>query len=121
MKTLIVLGTRPEAVKLAPVVMELRRRSDAEAVLCATGQHREMLDQVFRLFELRPDHDLNLMKADQQPGDVAAAVLAGVSRVIEAEKPAIVVVQGDTTTAMASPPSSSAHRSRMSRRGSARA
>jgi len=101
MKTLIVLGTRPEAVKLAPVVMELRRRSDAEAVLCATGQHREMLDQVFRLFELRPDHDLNLMKADQQPGDVAAAVLAGVSRVIEAEKPAIVVVQGDTTTAMA--------------------
>lgn len=101
MKSLIVLGTRPEAVKLAPVIMELRRRPDAQAVICATGQHREMLDQVLRLFDLRPDHDLNLMKADQQPGDVAAAVLANVGRVIEVEKPAIVIVQGDTTTAMA--------------------
>jgi UDP-N-acetylglucosamine 2-epimerase len=101
MKTLIVFGTRPEAVKLAPVVMELRRRPEAQAVLCATGQHREMLDQVLRLFDLRPDHDLDVMRADQQPGDVAAAVLAGVGKVIEAEQPAIVVVQGDTTTAMA--------------------
>lgn len=101
MKALIVFGTRPEAVKLAPLIMELRRRGDAQPVLCATGQHREMLDQVLRLFELRPDHDLDLMKTDQQPGDVAAAVLTGVGRVIEAVKPAVVVVQGDTTTAMA--------------------
>jgi UDP-N-acetylglucosamine 2-epimerase len=100
-KTLVVLGTRPEAVKLAPVVTELRRRADTETVLCATGQHREMLDQVLRLFELRPDHDLDLMKSNQQPGDVAAAVLTGVGRVIDLEKPAVVVVQGDTTTAMA--------------------
>ena len=101
MKTLIVFGTRPEAVKLAPLVMELGRRPDAEVVLCVTGQHRQMLDQVLRLFELRPDHDLDLMKPNQQPGDVASAVLAGVGRVIEAEKPAVVVVQGDTTSAMA--------------------
>ena len=101
MKALVVFGTRPEAVKLAPLIMELRRRPDVETVLCATGQHREMLDQVLRLFELRPDHDLDLMKTDQQPGDVAAAVLTGVGRIIEVEKPAIVVVQGDTTTAMA--------------------
>jgi UDP-N-acetylglucosamine 2-epimerase len=100
-KTLIVFGTRPEAVKLAPLVMELGRRPDAEVVLCVTGQHRQMLDQVLRLFELRPDHDLDLMKPNQQPGDVASAVLAGVGRVIEAEKPAVVVVQGDTTSAMA--------------------
>ena len=101
MKALIVFGTRPEAVKLAPLIMELRQRPEAEPVLCATGQHREMLDQVLRLFELRPDHDLDLMRTDQQPGDVAAAVLTGVGRIIEVEKPAVVVVQGDTTTAMA--------------------
>src|SRR5438445_12195078 len=80
--------------------MELRRRAEAEPVLCATGQHREMLDQVLRIFDLQPDHDLDLMKANQQPADVAAAVLTGVGRVIEAEKPTVVVVQGDTTTAM---------------------
>jgi UDP-N-acetylglucosamine 2-epimerase len=101
LKPLIVFGTRPEAVKLAPLVMELRRRPDALPILCATGQHREMLDQVLRLFELHPDHDLDLMRTDQQPADVAAAVLTGVGRVIDAEKPSIVVVQGDTTTAMA--------------------
>lgn len=101
MKALVVFGTRPEAVKLAPLIMELRRRPDVETVLCATGQHREMLDQVLRLFELRPDHNLDLMKTDQQPADIAAAVLTSVGRVIEAERPAIVIVQGDTTTAMA--------------------
>jgi len=101
MKALVVFGTRPEAVKLAPLVMELRRRPEAEPILCATGQHREMLDQVLRLFDLRPDHDLDVMTIDQQPGDVAAAVLKGVGRIIEIEKPSVVVVQGDTTTAMA--------------------
>lgn len=100
-KVLVVVGTRPEAVKLAPVVMELERRPETTPILCATAQHREMLDQVLRLFGLRPDHDLDLMKANQHPSDIAAAVLAGVSRVIEVEDPAAVVVQGDTTTAMA--------------------
>jgi UDP-N-acetylglucosamine 2-epimerase (hydrolysing) len=100
-KALIVFGTRPEAVKLAPLILELRRRPEAEPVLCATGQHREMLDQMLRLFELRPDYDLDLMRTDQQPGDIAASVLSAVSGVIEAESPAVVVVQGDTTTAMA--------------------
>ena len=109
MKTLVVFGTRPEAVKLAPLVMELRRRG-ADTVLCVTGQHREMLDQVLALFGLHPDHDLDLMKVDQQPEYVAAAVLTGVGRIIEAEKPGIVVVQGDTTTAMAASLSAFLHR-----------
>ena len=101
LKALIVFGTRPEAVKLAPVIMELGCRPDAVTVLCATGQHREMLDQVLEIFDLHPDHDLDVMTADQQPCDVAASVLRGVARVIEAEKPSVAVVQGDTTTAMA--------------------
>src|SRR5437660_9446785 len=81
--------------------MELRRRAEAEPVLCATGQHREMLDKVLRIFDLQPDHDLDLMTANRQPADVASAVLTSVGRVIEAEKPTVVVGQGDTTTAMA--------------------
>lgn len=101
LKVLVVLGTRPEAVKLAPVVMELRRRAGVDTVLCATGQHREMLDQVLRLFQLTPDHDLDLMRADQQLADITSGVLSGVSGVIIREKPDVVVVQGDTTTAMA--------------------
>src|SRR5205807_1910529 len=101
LKALVVLGTRPEAVKLAPLVMELRRRADARAVVCATAQHREMLDQVLRIFEIAPDHDLDLMQADQRSEDVAAAAMRAVARVIDEERPDVVVVQGDTTTAMA--------------------
>src|SRR5207245_2096997 len=70
LKALVVFGTRPEAVKLAPVIMELGCRPDAVTVLCATGQHREMLDQVLEIFDLHPDHDLDVMTADQQPCDV---------------------------------------------------
>ena len=82
--------------------MELRRRADARAVVCATAQHREMLDQVLRIFEIAPDHDLDLMQADQRSEDVAAAAMRAVARVIDEERPDVVVVQGDTTTAMAS-------------------
>ena len=101
MRALVVLGTRPEAVKLAPLVRELRQRPLVETVVCSTGQHRDMLDQTLATFALRPDHDLDLMRADQSPADVAAGVLTGVTRVIAAERPDVVLVQGDTTTAMA--------------------
>jgi UDP-N-acetylglucosamine 2-epimerase len=101
LKTLVVFGTRPEAVKLAPLVLELRTRPEVDVVLCVTGQHREMLDQILRLFELQPEHDLGLMQEDQRPVDIASAAMTAVARVIEEERPDIVVVQGDTTTAMA--------------------
>lgn len=101
MKTLVVFGTRPEAVKLAPLILELRQRAGIDTTVCVTGQHRQMLDQVLDLFNITPDHDLNLMTADQHPNDVAATVLQSVGYVIDREQPDVVVVQGDTTTAMA--------------------
>lgn len=88
-------------MKLAPVVLELRRRKGFRVVVCVTGQHREMLDQVLDLFEIVPEHDLHLMKVDQRPLDLAAAAMTAVGKVIEAERPDLVVVQGDTATAMA--------------------
>lgn len=100
LRALVVFGTRPEAIKLAPVVSELRRRSGAEAIVCVSAQHREMLDQVLEIFGLVPDEDLDLMRTDQRPEDVASAVLQGVAAVIGKVAPDIVLVQGDTTTAM---------------------
>jgi len=101
LRALVVFGTRPEAIKLAPVVSELRKRTGVEAVVCVSAQHREMLDQVLEIFELVPDEDLDLMRTDQRPEDVASAVLQGVAAVIGKVTPDIVLVQGDTTTAMA--------------------
>ncbi len=103
MKVLTVAGTRPEAIKLAPVLQELRRKesSGVSPVLCVTGQHRQMLDQVMRLFQLVPDHDLNVMTVDQSPAQVAAAVLERFEPILKSERPDWVLVQGDTTTAMA--------------------
>lgn len=100
-RILIVVGTRPEAVKLAPVILRLRREPERfEAVVCATAQHREMLDQVLDLFEIRPDVDLDLMRADQKPNELAARAFAALDRVL-AEHPAEwLLVQGDTTTAL---------------------
>ena len=101
-KVLTVFGTRPEAIKLAPVVRELERRSDVfSSKVCVTGQHREMLDQMLDLFAIRPDYDLNVMQHDQSPTDVAMAVLGGMSQIFESEDPSWVIVQGDTTTTMA--------------------
>lgn len=101
-KILFVFGTRPEAIKLAPVIEELRRDTESFDVrVCVTGQHREMLDQVLATFDITPDFDLALMEPDQSLTDVAAAVLVGVRRVIEECAPRVVVVQGDTTSAMA--------------------
>ncbi len=101
MKVLVVIGTRPEGIKLAPVVRELRDRPGVECVVCVTAQHREMLDRVLETFEITPDHDLGIMTENQTPARVAAAVLRGLEPVLEAERPDWVLVQGDTTTVAA--------------------
>jgi UDP-N-acetylglucosamine 2-epimerase (non-hydrolysing) len=101
MKLLFVFGTRPEAIKLAPVVKELSGRDNFECKICVTGQHREMLTQVQELFDLRPDWDLNLMRPNQDLAYLTGAALSGVGEVIEAFQPDRVIVQGDTTTTFA--------------------
>ena len=99
-KVLIIVGTRPEAIKLAPVIMQLERRSDRfVSRVCATAQHREMLDQALAPFDIKPDHDLNIMVPGQSLAQVTACAVAGLERVIVEEQPDIVLVQGDTTTA----------------------
>ncbi len=102
-RVLIVFGTRPEAIKVAPLVKAFQQQADAfETVVCVTGQHREMLDQVLRLFEIVPDYDLNIMRDGQDLYDITARVLMGMRDVIKAVKPDVVFVHGDTTTSMAS-------------------
>lgn len=102
-RVLLVFGTRPEAIKLAPLVKAFQQQADAfETVVCVTGQHREMLDQVLRLFEIVPDYDLNIMKDRQDLYDITARVLVGMRDVIKAVQPNVVFVHGDTTTSMAS-------------------
>ncbi|GAC1464892.1 MAG: UDP-N-acetylglucosamine 2-epimerase (non-hydrolyzing) [Isosphaeraceae bacterium] len=101
-KVLSVIGTRPEAIKMAPVVSELRSRPDLfHSRTCVTGQHRQLLDQVLKLCAIVPDFDLDIMKADQSLSDVTASVLRGLDTVIRDERPDWVLVQGDTTTVMA--------------------
>jgi len=101
LRVLSVFGTRPEAVKMAPVVLRLRQTPGIDARVCITAQHREMLDQVLTLFDLRPDYDLDLMQPDQSLAALTAAVFAGLDPVLEQVKPDWVLVQGDTTTVMA--------------------
>ena len=103
MKTiLLIFGTRPEAIKMAPLVKEFQRYSDdCKTVVCVTGQHREMLDQVLQIFEIKPDYDLNIMKQGQDLYDVTARVLVGLRDVLKAVSPDVVLVHGDTTTSMA--------------------
>lgn len=101
-KILSVFGTRPEAIKMAPVIKELERHPDKfKSVVCVTAQHRQMLDQVLDLFGIRPDHDLDIMKPGQSLFDVTCNVLMGLKPVLEMERPDIVLVHGDTTTTMA--------------------
>ncbi|PWK76867.1 UDP-N-acetylglucosamine 2-epimerase (non-hydrolyzing) [Aminobacter sp. AP02] len=100
-KILVVYGTRPEAIKMAPLIEELGRSAHCTAVVAVTGQHRAMLDQVNLLFGIRPAHDLNIITERQRLEDITARVLDGVSKVIVAEEPDAVVVQGDTTTCFA--------------------
>lgn len=100
-KALIVFGTRPEAIKLAPVVRELGSSREFDTVVCSTGQHREMVRPVCDLFDLRIDHDLDIMQPGQSIDHVTTAVLKQLPAVFAAEKPDLVIVQGDTTTAFA--------------------
>jgi UDP-N-acetylglucosamine 2-epimerase (non-hydrolysing) len=101
-RVLLVFGTRPEAIKLAPVVHELERRRDSfEHLVCVTAQHRQMLDQVLELFEIEPDIDLNVMRENQDLFDVTSNVMLGMRDVYRQVKPDIVLVQGDTTTCFA--------------------
>ena len=103
MKTiLLVFGTRPEAIKMAPLVKEFKKNpSNFKTVVCVTGQHREMLDQVLQIFGIRPDYDLNIMKQGQDLYDVTARVLVGMRDVLNTVKPDVVLVHGDTTTSTA--------------------
>ncbi len=99
-KVLAVLGTRPEAIKLAPVIKRLKARSSRfTTVVCATAQHRHMLDQVLSIFKISPDYDLNIMKANQDLFDITQKALKGLKHVLETVQPDIILVQGDTTTA----------------------
>ena len=98
MKVLTVFGTRPEAIKMAPLVKALEKESKIEARVCVTAQHREMLDQVLELFEITPDYDLNIMKDKQTLYDVTANVLLGMKDVLEDFQPDVVLVHGDTST-----------------------
>jgi UDP-N-acetylglucosamine 2-epimerase (non-hydrolysing) len=101
-RVLLIVGTRPEAIKLAPVVARLRAEPDRfEPILCATAQHRQMLDQVLEVFGIQPDVDLDLMRPDQSPNEIASRVFAGLDALLRAKSPDWLIVQGDTTTAMA--------------------
>lgn len=100
-KVMTIFGTRPEAIKMAPLVKELKSRSEIETIVCVTAQHRQMLDQVLNAFEIVPDYDLDIMKQGQTLGDVTTRVLNGLETVIKEVKPDIVLVHGDTTTTFA--------------------
>ena len=100
---MLVFGTRPEAIKMAPLVKCLQQRdNEFEPIICVTGQHREMLDQVLRIFDITPDYDLNIMKAGQDLYDITSRVLLGMRDILTQVKPDIVLVHGDTTTSTAS-------------------
>lgn len=101
-KIMLVFGTRPEAIKMAPLVKEFQKETDKfQTIVCVTGQHREMLDQVLHLFEIEPDYDLNIMKKGQDLYDVTARVLVGMRDVLKEAQPDVVLVHGDTTTSTA--------------------
>lgn len=100
-RSLIVFGTRPEAIKLAPVVLEMNKKKTMKPVVCVTAQHRQMLDQVLKIFDIQPEYDLNLMKPGQRLEQVLAGVFQKLPNVIEEVKPDILIVQGDTTTTFA--------------------
>lgn len=100
-KVMTIFGTRPEAIKMAPLVKELQTRSEIETIVCVTAQHRQMLDQVLQTFEIVPDYDLDIMKAGQTLSDITTRALCGLEKVIQEVKPDIVLVHGDTSTTFA--------------------
>lgn len=97
-KVMLVFGTRPEAIKMCPLVNELKARSSIQTIVCVTGQHRQMLDQVLEAFNVTPDYDLSIMKDKQTLFDVTTSILNKIKSVLEVEKPDIVLVHGDTST-----------------------
>lgn len=101
LKTLSIFGTRPEAIKMAPMVINLANDDRFHSRVCVTAQHREMLDQVLELFGLVPDYDLNIMKPDQNLTDVTTAIIQGLQAVLEDFKPDVILVHGDTATTFA--------------------
>ena len=100
-KVMTVFGTRPEAIKMAPLVKELKSRKEIECIVCVTAQHRQMLDQVLEVFDIKPDYDLNIMSQGQTLSDITSKALKGLEQVIQEVKPNIVLVHGDTTTTFA--------------------
>lgn len=101
-RVMLVFGTRPEAIKMAPLVKEFQKQAETfETIVCVTGQHREMLDQVLDIFDIRPDYDLDIMKQGQDLYDVTARVLTGMRDVLKKSRPDVVLVHGDTTTSTA--------------------
>lgn len=100
MRVLIVFGTRPEAIKMAPIIHALQQKPSIETITCVTAQHRQMLDQVLEWFQIKPDYDLNLMQPNQNLAELSASALRALSAVLENTRPDIVLVQGDTTTAL---------------------
>lgn len=101
MKIMSVFGTRPEAIKMAPLVKELEKRPNIKSIVCLTAQHRDMLDQVIEIFKIKPDYDLNIMKPNQTLSGITTEVITGIDDIIKKEKPDVILVHGDTTTAMA--------------------
>ena len=100
-KVMSIFGTRPEAIKMAPLVKELEKRKEVKSIVCVTAQHRQMLDQVLETFDIKPDYDLNIMKQGQTLGDITTRALNGLEEVIKEVQPDIVLVHGDTTTTFA--------------------
>lgn len=100
-KVMTIFGTRPETIKMAPLVKELRLRSNIETIVCVTAQHRQMLDQVLHAFEIEPDYDLDIMQRGQTLSEITSRVLNGLEEIMKEEKPDIVLVHGDTTTTFA--------------------
>ena len=101
LKVMSIFGTRPEAIKMAPLVLELSRREGIESLVCVTAQHREMLDSVLDIFGISPKYDLNIMKSSQSLSDITSKVLDGLGSVLSEARPELVLVHGDTTTTFA--------------------
>ena len=100
-KVMSIFGTRPEAIKMAPLVKELEKREEIKSIVCVTAQHREMLDQVLETFDIKPDYDLDIMQQGQTLSDITSKSLIGLEKIIKETKPDIVLVHGDTTTTFA--------------------
>ena len=101
-KIMLIFGTRPEAIKMAPIIKEIEKRKNLEYVVCVSGQHREMLDQVLEVFDIKPQYDLNIMKHEQTITDITVGILTNIETIIKQENPDIILVHGDTTTAFSS-------------------